>query len=169
MDGRCEIIHVLKSRSQQVKSGGKSKNVTLVIIILSTVLSCFQMQKSFTYMAGAWTVKDLQSAAGLMKFHTFFFYYLRRVVFFACPLPFNRFIKVQKNVSFGGYQMVKVLSQAHGGIEQLILYCHLWESSKSIHTSLLNCQRKKLSEHSCNCSKHCILIRSSLLSFLLLS
>lgn len=39
-------------------------------------------------------------------------------MFFTPPLPFNRLTKVQKkDVSFGGYQMVKVLSQAHGRIE----------------------------------------------------
>lgn len=66
---------------------------------------------------------DLQSAAGLMKFHTCFFITSIESVFVTYPLPFNRFTKIQKkSVSFGEYQMVKILSQAHGGIKQLILY-----------------------------------------------
>lgn len=65
-------------------------------------------------------------------------------MFFTHPLAFSRFTKVQKkDVSSGGFQMVKVLSQAHSGKEQLILYHHLWESSKNIDMSLLNCQKQK--------------------------
>lgn len=44
-------------------------------------------------------------------------------MFFTFLLLFDRFTKVQKkHVPFEGYHTVKVLSQAHGGIEQLLLY-----------------------------------------------
>lgn len=55
--------------------------------------------------------------------------------------------------------MVMVLSQAHGGIEQLI-YHHLRESSKTIDMPLLNCQSKTLSE---DCF-YCISFRNTLVN-----